>query len=132
MRLSPAAELAVRGTVVLAEEFGRGPIALQSICDRRDLPKQYLIKIFSSLSRAGIVHAIRGKKGGYVLTRAPAEISLLEVIEAIDGRIELNYCQQEPPQCEDLECPIRPLWGELQHIVRSKLARMSLAQCLKP
>jgi Rrf2 family protein len=131
MRLSPAAELAIRGAVVLASEHGRVPTPLKDICERRDLPREYLVKIFSMLTKAGLVTPVRGKKGGYVLARQSEQISLLDVIEAVEGKIAMNYCQQEPPQCDDVDCPIRPVWADLQQTVRAKLAGVSLAQCVR-
>ena len=128
MKLSPAAELAIRGILVLAGEDDSTPIPLKEICQRRDLPREYLVKIFSMLTKAGLVTPIRGKKGGYVLARSPEDISLLEVIEAVEGRISLNYCQHDPPQCDEDDCLVRPIWTELQHIVRDKLASSSLAE----
>ena len=130
MRLSPAAELAVRGTVILAERYGQGPITLDTICSQRELPKQYLVKIFSSLARAGLITPVRGKRGGYMLARDPKEVSLLNVIEAVEGPLNLNYCQQTPPQCDDVTCPVRPLWEELQQIMQGKLDSMMLADCV--
>jgi Rrf2 family protein len=129
MRLSPAAELAIRGVVVLAEYYGRGPTTLKTICDERGLPKQYLVKLFSQLARADIVTAIRGKRGGYALARAPKTITLLDVIEAIEGPLALNFCQSTPPKCEQIDCPIRPMWTELQAVIRRTLASMTIGGC---
>lgn len=130
MRLSPAAELAVRGVVVLAKFFGKGPTTLKAICAARDLPKQYLVKLFSLLAKANIITAIRGKRGGYVLSRPPDEITLLEVVEAIEGPIALNFCQHTPPKCDEVDCQMRPLWSELQGIVREKLGAMTIGGCI--
>jgi len=130
MRLSAAAELAVRGAVILASEYGNGPVTLKEVCRRGDLPRQYLVKIFSALSRGGLVRPLRGKKGGYVLARQPSEITLLQVIEAIEGPTALNYCQDDPPQCDHVDCPIRPIWAELQQIFRQKLGAVTLANCV--
>jgi len=99
---------------------------LAAICEKRNLSKQYLAKIFGSLARAGLVTPVRGKHGGYVLARAPSEISILEVIEAVEGPIALNFCQSEPPKCEEVACPLRPVWTELQEIVSSRLADVTL------
>ncbi len=79
MRLSLAAELAVRGSIVLAQHHGDGPVPLAEICRERELPKQYLTKIFTNLVKAGLVTAVRGKHGGYTLGRAPSEITILEI-----------------------------------------------------
>ena len=130
MKVSAAAELAVRGAIVLAEKYGRGPITLDQICARRDLPKQYLVKIFASLTRAGLVMPIRGKNGGYMLARTPSRISLLNIIEAVEGPLAMNYCQQDPPQCQEEDCPMRSVWAELQHAVHDRLAAFTLADCV--
>jgi len=130
MRLSPAAELAVRGVLILAEHHGEGPVTLSTICQRRDLPKQYLTKIFGSLARAGLVTPIRGKKGGYMLGRQPDQITVLEIIEAVEGPIVLNYCQHNPPQCDQVDCHLRGVWTELQRIVRDRLGSVTLADCV--
>lgn len=130
MKLSPAAELGIRGSVILAEQYGKGPTTLDTICSRRDLPKQYLVKIFASLARAGLVTPVRGKNGGYMLSRDPAQISLLQIVEAVEGPIALNYCQQEPSACEEHSCPIRPIWNDLQGIIRDRLGEMTLSQCV--
>lgn len=131
MKLSPAAELAVRGALVLTEHFGQGPVTLSSICAGRQLPKQYLTKLFASLTRADIVTPIRGKHGGYVLAREPGQITLLQIIEAVEGPMALNYCQYDPPKCDRVECLIRPIWTELQQTVCKRLASVTLADCLK-
>ncbi len=130
MRLSPAAELAVRGVVVLAEYYGQGPTTLKNICAERDLPRQYLVKLFSLLAKADIITAVRGKRGGYILSRDPDEITLLEVIEAIEGPIALNFCQYTPPKCDEVDCPIRPVWADLQKTVRDRLGAMKIGDCV--
>jgi Rrf2 family protein len=130
MKLSIAAEYAVRGILVLTEEHGRKPVTLDAVCKRRKLPKQYLTKLFSNLAKAGLIHPVRGKGGGYTLTRSPDQISLLQVIEAVEGPIILNLCQHAPPQCGRELCKIRPMWADLQKTVREKLSALTLAQCL--
>jgi Rrf2 family protein len=129
MRLSPAAEFAVRGVIYLAEHHGEGPIRIADICRARSLRKEYLSKIFGSLVRADLITPVRGKGGGYMLAREPSEITVLEVVEAVEGPIVLNYCQHEPPQCDNETCRLRPMWKEIQQFVRGKLGEMTLADC---
>lgn len=131
MKLSPAAELAVRGILVLAEQYGEGPTTLDAICAKRELPKQYLVKIFSSLTKADLITPVRGKKGGYLLAREPGEVTLLEVIEAVEGPIVLNFCQYPKPKCEEANCPIRPVWTRLQKVVREELGGVTLGACVQ-
>ena len=130
MRLSAAAEFAIRGVIVLARHYGDGPVTLATICRERDLSRQYLTKIFSLLARADIVTPIRGKHGGYVLSRDPSQITVLEVIETVEGPIALNFCQHTPPKCDQEDCRLREVWTELQTIVRGKLGKVTMADCL--
>ena len=115
---------------MVAERHGEGPITLKSICAERDLPKQYLVKLFSLLTKADIITAVRGKRGGYVLSREPDRISLLEVIEAIEGPVALNHCQHTPPRCNEVGCPMRTMWCDLQSIFREKLENMKIQECI--
>lgn len=130
MKISPAAELAVRGVVELAQQYGQGPVTLSDICQGRDLPKQYLTKIFAQLAKADIVTPIRGKNGGYVLAQEPAKITLLDVIQAVEGPLSLNYCQHNPSKCDQIDCMIRPIWTDLQNTIRDRLAGTRLSDCL--
>lgn len=132
MRISPATEFAIRGVSALARRFGEGPVPLDTICADRDLPKQYLTKIFASLTRAGLLTPVRGKRGGYMLSRAPREISVLEVIEAVQGPLALNFCTQDPPQCHEENCPFHDMWADLQQRVRSALSSKTFANGVAP
>ena len=128
MRLSPAAEFAVRGVSVLARRYGDGPVTLDAICAERELSKQYMTKIFLSLTRAGVIKPVRGKGGGYLLSREPARVTLLEVIEAVQGPVMLNFCTHDPPECDRGGCPMRPLWRQLQKDIRRKLGTVNFAR----
>ena len=131
MKISPAAELAIQGTLVLAENFGQGPTTLAEICEVRSLSREYLAKVFGQLARIDIVTPVRGKKGGYTLAREPKEISLLQIIEGIEGVQALNLCQYDPPRCDNAPvCKIQPIWSELQEIFTAKLSSVSLADCI--
>ena len=112
---------------MLAGRYGHGPIPLAEICRIRDLARDYMTKIFNALARAEIVRPIRGRGGGYVLARQPRDISLLEVIEAIEGPLALNLCQHSPPLCEQEDCRARPVWTRLQENMRGVLSSTSLA-----
>ena len=117
--------------MVLAEHYGNGPTTLDAICEERDLSKQYLVKIFSSLAHAGLVTPVRGKRGGYLLARDPAEINLLELIEAVEGPIAVNFCQHIPPRCDRSQCALRSMWSDIQGFICDKLGKTTLGQCLE-
>ena len=132
MNISPAAELAVKGIRLLAEKGDDRPIPLDVICKEGKLSKQYLVKIFAMLAKANLIRPVRGKHGGYLLGRPAEDIRLLEIIEAIEGPMVLNFCQHNPPQCEEVDCPGRAMWAELQAIIRGKLTSVRLADLYRP
>jgi Rrf2 family protein len=128
MKLSPAAELAIRGVLVLAEQYGKGPTTLADICELRGLSREYLAKVFGQLARVDIITPIRGKKGGYVLAHDPKDISLLDIITAVEGPQYLNLCQYDPPKCDQTEtCKVHLIWTELQEIFENRLRTAFLA-----
>jgi len=75
--------------VALAElaRSGEAPVPIAQIADRRAMPVQFLEQLFSTLRRDGLLHSQRGVKGGYTLARPPEQITVLEVVQALDGRV---------------------------------------------
>ena len=130
MRLSPAAEFAVRGAVVLAEDYGRGLLTIDEICAKRGLQKEYLTKIFRQLANAHIVVPMRGKNGGYTLARDPSRITLLDVVQAVEGPLAVNLCQQDPPRCNQTSCVLHGVWADIQQTMVSRLSSVTLADCV--
>jgi Rrf2 family protein len=78
---------AVRALTELARCGGSGPVPIGELARRRDVPVQFLEQLFAVLRRAGILRSQRGVKGGYAFARDPAEITVLEVVELLDGRL---------------------------------------------
>jgi len=78
---------AVRALAELARTGNAGPVPIGEIARRREIPVQFLEGLFATLRRAGILVSQRGVKGGYSFARAPAEVTVLEVVEALEGRL---------------------------------------------
>jgi Rrf2 family transcriptional regulator, cysteine metabolism repressor len=76
---------AVRALVELARVGGAGPVPLAELARRRDIPVQVLENLFATLRRAGILRSQRGVKGGYLFARPPGEITVLEIVELLEG-----------------------------------------------
>jgi Rrf2 family protein len=122
MQITRQADYAVRAVLYLAR-LGEQRAATSAVAKDQNIPPSFLAKIISQLSIAGIVHTSRGARGGVTLARNPKEITLLEVVEAIDGPILLNECVDGDNSCAfDKNCPLRPIWCEAQNdlIVRLK------------
>lgn len=115
MQITRQADYAIRAVLHLAR-IGTGRRASTSqIAQDQNIPPSFLAKIVSQLSVAGLLQTSRGARGGVSLARAPQDITLLEVIEAIDGPILLNECVADEANCTFSEdCPLRPVWCEAQ------------------
>ena len=116
MQITRQADYAVRAVHYLAGLGADQRAATSQIAQEQHIPPSFLAKIVSQLSVAGLLQTSRGARGGVSLARSPEQISLLEVVEAIDGPIYLNECVSDHgSSCifgED--CPMRPVWCEAQ------------------
>ena len=98
------------------------------------LPHATVSKILKSLARSSLLVAHRGIKGGYSLARAPEEITVAEIIAALEGPLALTECSASAPGLCDLEsvCPVRSNWRKINDVVRGALTQLSLADMSRP
>jgi FeS assembly SUF system regulator len=90
-------------------------------------------KILKMLARANLLRSVRGAKGGYVLSRPPGEISIAEVIEAMEGAIGVTECSAMPGLCaQEGSCSIRGNWQRINRVIRDALGQMTLAELAQP
>lgn len=95
------------------------------------VPKPYLAKIVNSLSRQGLLWAKRGYKGGIALARPPAEITLLQIVEAVEGPEWLGPCLLALDDCgEDHACPTHEFWTDIRERIQQKLRETTLAEII--
>jgi Rrf2 family protein len=127
MQITRQADYAVRAVLHLARS-GDQRTATSVIAEEQRIPPSFLAKIVSQLSIAGLLHTSRGARGGVVLAHAAKDITLLEVIEAIDGPIQLNECVGDNGSCSfDDNCPLRPVWCEAQEELVGRLKNTNFA-----
>ena len=130
MQITRQADYAVRAVLYLARK-GEDRIATSMIAEEQHIPPSFLAKIISQLSIAGLLHTSRGARGGVTLARDPQEITLLEVVEAIDGPIQLNECVENASACSfTSDCPMRPIWCEAQEELVGRLKNTNFAEML--
>jgi len=130
MQITRQADYAVRAVLHLAQN-GDERTATSAIAAEQRIPPSFLAKIVSQLSIAGLLHTSRGARGGVVLARAAKDITLLEVIEAIDGPIQLNECVGDNGTCSfDDDCPLRPVWCEAQEDLVKRLKGTNFADMI--
>jgi Rrf2 family protein len=115
MEISRRTDYGVRLILDLAGLPAGRRASTQEIAERQNIPAPFLAKIISQLSLSGLVNTHRGAGGGVMLARPPAEISLLQVIEALDGPVRLNRCAVDPGMCpRDETCPVHQVWTRAQ------------------
>ena len=122
MQITRQADYAVRAVLHLAKMGNNERAATSTVAREQNIPPSFLAKIISQLSIAGLLHTSRGARGGVTLARDPKDITLLDVVEAIDGPIQLNECVGNDGACTfDEECPIKPVWCNAQEELVNRL-----------
>lgn len=130
MQITRQADYALRAMLFLARQDERA--STSKIAETQKIPASFLAKIISQLSIAGLIHTSRGAGGGVVLARKPDEISLLDVVEAIDGPITLNECTSNPSLCTFGEsCPLHEVFCETQKEMVRKLQEATFDKLLE-
>ncbi len=131
MRLSLKAQYAICGVFDLAYNGVAGPVQVRVIGERQQIPPRYLEQVFQHLRRAELVEGKRGPGGGYVLNRLPEEITLRDIVEAVDGPLSESMAQGPPPH--DRRDSHRPafVWHDLAGRVGDALASVTIEALCK-
>lgn len=130
LRLSQAGDYAIRGVLYLASQSPGEIRLVREVAETRDIPRAFLAKIFQMLARSGILKSHQGSGGGFSLARPAEDINLLEVVEAIEGKILLHECilNHACDRCEDEKnCAIGKVWRRAQDGMLEVLEQTSIA-----
>lgn len=115
MKLTKGTDYGLRGILHLARQPQGRVVLVTEIARAEGVPESYLAKIFQDLSRNGILVSHRGAKGGFSLVRDLSDVSLLEVVEAIEGPIALQPCLDGRTGCDQLShCSVAEVIGQAQ------------------
>jgi len=133
MQLTRAADYAVRVLVHLAGQPVHTRASRADLAEAAECPEQFLSKVLQSLTRAGLVVSHRGNTGGFELPVSRQEVTLLDVVEAIEGPIRLNLCLTSGEACRRLgSCPAHPVWAEAQRAMLEVLRRSTIRDLAHP
>jgi Rrf2 family iron-sulfur cluster assembly transcriptional regulator len=128
MRLTRAGEYAVRCALYLAMQPDEGEISRRQVSQAMEVPLHFLGKIAQQLAHAGIIQITKGAKGGYRLAKPAEEISLLNIVEAVEGPLGLNLCLIHEDSCDRTAfCPVHEVWQEAQAGFQKTLGQADLA-----
>lgn len=128
MQITRQADYAIRAILYLAQLGPDEKAATSQIAEDKDIPLSFLAKIIAQLSVAGLLQTMRGARGGVTLVRPAKDINLLEVVEAIDGPIQINECVNDSYQCSQHGCPMRGIWQDTQADLVNRLRNSTFDQ----
>jgi Rrf2 family transcriptional regulator, cysteine metabolism repressor len=127
MRIPMKVDYAVRALIELADTYGSGTKQSADIAERWNIPAPYLDQLLTALRKAGLVASIRGPQGGHALARNPANISVREIFEALEGPLQPIDCLEDNPRCSfSRACAIQDLWLEVQSSVAQLLGSVTI------
>lgn len=134
MKLSTKGKYGVRALFEIARNYGKGPLAIKEIAERQQISLSYLEQILHRLGKAGIIESVRGPHGGYELARKPVELTIGDVVRALEGPIALSHCLEPGAtdgcyQAED--CVARMVWSQVGEKIEEALDSITFEQLLR-
>ncbi len=131
MKLSSRSRYGTRMMLDLAQNYAKGPIRLSSIAGREGLSLKYLEQLIIPLKKNGLIKSFRGPKGGHMLARPPEEISVGEIVKALEENTSLTACIDNPEVCDRTEfCQTRNVWAIATIAMFKKLNSISLTDII--
>ncbi|MDY7038900.1 MAG: Rrf2 family transcriptional regulator [Thermodesulfobacteriota bacterium] len=132
MKISTRARYGTRAMLELAANYDKGPILLKDIAKRQDISFRYLDQLIIPLKTAGFIRNIRGKGGGYVLTKPPSHIKLSEVLQVLEGSMAPVDCIDDPQSCNRTEsCTTRDVWIQVKDAMFDVLDSLTLGDMVR-
>jgi Rrf2 family cysteine metabolism transcriptional repressor len=122
--LNKKADYGLELMILLAQNYKRGPLSLRQIAKKKKLPFKYLEQVVLLLREANLIGAKEGRSGGYFLKKEPKKISVAQVMEVLEGPIQVGYCLGCPKAAV---CGQKDVWVEVGDKVRETIERKTLA-----
>jgi Rrf2 family transcriptional regulator, iron-sulfur cluster assembly transcription factor len=131
LKLTTKGRFAVTAMLDLALHGGTGPVTLSGISERQKISLCYLEQLFGKLRRCELVASVRGPGGGYRLAREASQVSVADIILAVEESLDSTQCGGRENCRENRRCMTHDLWAELNSTVQGFLAGVSLAQLVE-
>ena len=128
MRLTTKGRFAVTAMIDLAMQHGTGPVTLSEISQRQKISLSYLEQLFAKLRRRMLVDSVRGPGGGYTLAKDMAQVSVADIILAVDEPIDATQCGGKENCRDDQKCITHDLWAKLNDHILDYLRGVTLKQ----
>lgn len=128
---SKGCEYTIRALMHVVTEGGVERFQAKDVCEKAGIPESFTRKVFQALVQGSFLEAARGPGGGYVLTKHPRDISLLEIIKAVDGEGTFDHCIMGLPQCErEHPCPLHEVWAGAKQQLLEQIEAKTLQDLL--
>jgi len=132
MKLSTRSRYGTRLLLDMAQHYNQGPIQLGEIARRQGISVKYLEQIIIPLKKARFIDTVRGPKGGHLLARPPAEITVAEIVTLLEDGVSLVECTERAEICGRADtCPTRPIWKEASQAMINALKSITLADLVE-
>ena len=132
MKLSTRSRYGTRMMLDLAQHYDDGPVQIGEIAKRQDISVKYLEQLIIPLKKANYIKSVRGPKGGHVLSKPPEEITVGEVVNVLEGGINLSDCIENPDICDRSEtCLTRCIWETATRAMSQELNSITLSDMAK-
>ena len=129
MKLSTKCRYGSRAVMEIARNHKSGPVKRKDIVKSQQISDSYLENILISLKNGGVIDTIRGAKGGYMLRRSASEITLLEIVNILDGTLSPVECLDNPSVCSrSARCATRIAWGKMKQAKEEVLRNISVQE----
>lgn len=117
--------------LALANHYDKGPLLLKNVAQTEEISEKYLGQLILPLKVAGLINSARGAHGGYSLAKAPSQIKLSEVVQAVEGPLALVECVKTPEVCHRVNrCVTRDIWKEMGRKMAETLDAVTLQDML--
>jgi Rrf2 family transcriptional regulator, cysteine metabolism repressor len=127
MRLTSRSEYGLLALIDLGVRYGDGPVSAREVSQRQGVPAKFLEQLLAALRKAGIVCAVRGAHGGFALTRDPNEITVLEVVEALEGPLAPTSCDGGALCGRSGACAAAGVWAKATEALRDVFLTTTIA-----
>jgi Rrf2 family transcriptional regulator, cysteine metabolism repressor len=127
MRLTARSEYGLLALIDLGVRYGEGPVSAREVSERQGVPAKFLEQLLGALRKAGLVSAVRGARGGFELTREPAQITVLEVVEALEGPLAPTTCDGGSLCGRSGACAAAGVWAKATEALRDVFLTTTLA-----
>ena len=132
MKISTKGRYGLRILIDLATHDNSIPRLIRDIAQAQQISEKYISRLVIDLRRAGLIRSIRGVNGGFHLAKKPEEITLLEVIETMEGPVSVVECVNARHKCgRNSSCGARTIWQQLNENIRNMMQNITLAEILQ-